>query len=255
MAGEVRTEVRDGVGWITLSRPEKRNALTVAMWRALPKAVRALADRQDLVALVLQGAEGTFGAGADLTDIVAATESRATATEYCLDVVTALHAVATAPLPTVAVISGVAAGGGAELALACDLRIADPGAKITFPFARMGVVPDQLTLQRLAATVGPSRARRLVLTGETVDAAQALAIGLVDLVSEAGGARAYDANLSRLAPPGISKRPNRDEARPRRRRDDVRPRRSHRPHGRLDGGGRSTSGRASVSGEGLTERR
>lgn len=186
MAGEVRTEVRDGVGWITLSRPEKRNALTVAMWRALPKAVRALADRQDLVALVLQGAEGTFGAGADLTDIVAATESRATATEYCLDVVTALHAVATAPLPTVAVISGVAAGGGAELALACDLRIADPGAKITFPFARMGVVPDQLTLQRLAATVGPSRARRLVLTGETVDAAQALAIGLVDLVSEAG---------------------------------------------------------------------
>jgi enoyl-CoA hydratase/carnithine racemase len=185
--GEIRAEVRSGVGWVTLSRPEKRNALTTAMWTALPGVVHALIARDDLVAIVLQGAEGTFGAGADLEDVVAATAGRTEATEYCTRVVTALLAVATAPLPTLALVAGVAAGGGAELALACDLRVAEQSASFAFPFARLGVVPDRFTLERLVATVGATRARRLVFTGETVDATLALSIGLVDEVTDEGG--------------------------------------------------------------------
>lgn len=193
--GEIRTEVRDGVGWVTVARPEKRNALTVAMWGAIPGALRGLAARDGLVAIVLQGAEGTFGAGADLEDVLAATEGRAEAESYCVTVVAALLAVAGCPLPTVALVSGVAAGGAAELAIACDVRLADPGASLSFPFARHGIVPDRFTLERLVALVGPSAARRLVFTGERVDASRAHALGLVDEVTADGelasGAQAW----------------------------------------------------------------
>ncbi len=184
--GEIQAEVRARIGWVTLSRPQKRNALTTAMWRAIPGVLHALAARQDVLSIVLTGAEGTFAAGADLEDVLAATAGRAEALSYCTSIVTALLAVATAPLPTLALVEGVAAGGGAELALACDLRVADPSASFSFPFARLGVVPDRFTLDRLAATVGATNARRLVFTGETVDAARALSMGLVDEVCETG---------------------------------------------------------------------
>jgi enoyl-CoA hydratase/carnithine racemase len=180
--GELRTEVKDRVGYVTLYRPAKRNALTREMWSALPGVVQALSSRTDLVAIALQGAEGTFGAGADLGDVLEASTDWASAEAYCTAVVTALLAVATTELPTVAWVAGIAAGGGAELALACDLRVADVTASFAFPFARLGVVPDRFTLDRLTATVGPSTARRLVLTGEVVDAKAALAMKLVDEV-------------------------------------------------------------------------
>jgi enoyl-CoA hydratase/carnithine racemase len=185
--GAVRTEVVDRVAFVTIDRPEKRNALTRAMWHAIPEALRSLAARDDIVAVMLQGAGGNFGAGADLDDVVAATEGRLEAEAYCTDVVAALLAVATWRLPTFALVQGVAAGGGAELALACDLRIADPDASFAFPFARLGVVPDRFTLERLAALVGVSAARRLVFSGEKVEASRALAMGLVDEVIAPGG--------------------------------------------------------------------
>lgn len=185
--GEIRAEVRDGVGWVTIARPAKRNALTAAMWGAIPGALASLVARDDVAGVVLQGAEGTFGAGADLEDVLAATASRELAMEYCTTVVTALLAVAKAPLPVVALVAGVAAGGAAELALACDLRFADPDASFSFPFARLGIVPNRFTLERLSALVGPGVARRLVFTGESVDALRALEIGLVDEVTESDG--------------------------------------------------------------------
>ena len=184
--GEIRTEIRDDVGWVTLARPGKKNALTVAMWTAIPGAFRALAAREELVAVVVQGADGTFGAGADIEDVVRATLGRAEAEAYCRVVVTAILAIATCPLPTVALVAGVAAGGAAEIAIAADVRFAGAGATFSFPFARLGVVPDAFTLQRLLRLVGPSRARRIVLTGEKVDAPRALAMGLVDEVADEG---------------------------------------------------------------------
>jgi len=181
--GEIRTEARDGVGWVTIARPQKRNALTVAMWTAIPAAMQSLSEREDLVAIFLQGADGNFGAGADLEDVARAGESRSLADDYCGDVVRALLAIATVPLPTVALVQGVAAGGGAELAIACDVRLAEPTASFSFPFARLGIVPDAFTLARLKDLVGASTARRLVFTGETVDASRAHDLGLVDEVT------------------------------------------------------------------------
>ena len=185
--GEIRGEVRDGVGWVTIARPEKRNALTRAMWNELPLVFGDLAARDGVVGIVIHGEGGTFGAGADLEDVLAATAGRAEAEAYCTEVVTALLAVASCPAPTVALVSGVAAGGGAELAIACDLRFADVGASFSFPFARLGVVPDRFTLARLASLLGASTAKRFVFSGETLDATCAHGIGLVDEVVAAGG--------------------------------------------------------------------
>jgi enoyl-CoA hydratase/carnithine racemase len=184
--GEIRVEVRDDIGWLTIARPTKRNALTASMWTAIPEVIRALAARDDLAAIFLQGAEGTFAAGADLEDVVAATAGPAEAAAYCTSVVTALLAVATCRLPTIAFVAGAAAGGGAELAIAADVRVADTSAVFSFPFARLGVTPDRFTLERLVALVGASHARRFVFTGETIDATRALAIGLVDEVVPLG---------------------------------------------------------------------
>jgi len=184
--GSVLTDVRDGIGWITLNRPHKKNALTRAMWASLPDVLADLAARGDVTAVALRGASGTFGAGADLGDVLAATESRKLAEEYCTLVVRGLLAVAKCALPTVALLEGVAAGGGAELALAADVRIADSRAVLSFPFARLCVVPDRFTLGRLAAIVGPSIARNLALTGKMMSADEAMAVRLVDEVVAAG---------------------------------------------------------------------
>jgi len=180
--GEIQVDVVDGLGWITIARPEKKNALTIEMWCALPGALRSLADRNGVVGVVLRGQDGNFGAGADLEDVLAATAGADEAEAYCTDVVRAILALATTPLPTLALLEGVAAGGAAELAIACDLRFADPGSSLTFPFARLGVVPDRFTLGRLVALVGASTARRVVFTGESIAASRALGLGLVDEV-------------------------------------------------------------------------
>jgi enoyl-CoA hydratase/carnithine racemase len=185
--GEVRFVVRDGVGFVTIARPGKKNALTMAMWRAIPGVFAALEAREDVVGIVMQGEGGNFGAGADLEDVLAATSGRAEALAYCTDVANALLAVATSPLPTLALMDGVAAGGGAELALMCDQRIAQDGATICFPFARIGVVPDRFTLGRLVGLVGHGHASRLVFSGESIDASRAASWGLIDEAVAAGG--------------------------------------------------------------------
>jgi enoyl-CoA hydratase/carnithine racemase len=186
--GKVVVDVRGAVGWITLTRPSKRNALTIEMWRAIPEAVESLSSRDDVLAIAVLGAEGTFSSGADLEDVLAATASREVADVYCSEVVRALLSLATGSLPTVALVQGVATGGGAELALACDVRIAEEGAAFSFPFARLGIVPDRFTLERLAGLVGPSNARRYVFSGEPIDAARAPSLGLVDEVVSPGTA-------------------------------------------------------------------
>jgi enoyl-CoA hydratase/carnithine racemase len=178
--GEVSAVVHDGLAWVTVARPEKKNALTLAMWNAIPGVMGSLAGDDEVLGVVIRGAKGDFGAGADLEDVLAATDGRARAEAYCRAVVTALLAVATLPLPTLALVDGVAAGGAAELALACDMRVAQQGASFSFPFARLGVVPDRFTLARLTALVGLSAARRVVFSGEPIDAAHALTMGLVD---------------------------------------------------------------------------
>jgi enoyl-CoA hydratase/carnithine racemase len=182
--GHIGVTVEDGLGVVTIDRPHKKNAVTTSMWGAIADAMAELAARADVRLIALQGAGGSFGAGADLEDVLAATASESAARDYAAQVVTALLSVANAPLPTMALVSGVAAGGAAELALACDVRVADASATFAFPFARLGIVPDRFTLDRLASLVGASTARRLVFTGEAVAACRARDIGLVDELTD-----------------------------------------------------------------------
>lgn len=180
--GEVLGHIDGQLGVVTLARPGKHNAMTRSMWAALPVVLHRVASCSGVEAVVIRGADNSFSAGADLSEVLAATASEDEATEFCTGVVSALLAVARCPLPTIAALQGVAAGGGAEIALAADLRIAEHGATLQLPLARLGVVPDGFTLQRLISLAGPSAARLLLFAGRAMEAEHCLRIGLMDEV-------------------------------------------------------------------------
>jgi len=173
---------RDGaVAIVTLDRPEAMNALNVETLSALRDELRGLAD--DVRVVVLTGAgDRAFAAGADIKymrglDVAAAKEWGALGHET-----TGL--LETMPRPTIAAINGFALGGGCELALACDVRYASPKAKLGQPEINLGIIPGWGGTQRLARVCGIGVAKELILTGRTVDAEEALRIGLVNAVHD-----------------------------------------------------------------------
>lgn len=174
MIGEYRGE---GVCVLTLSRPEKANALTSEMLHDLEARISAAAGDADLRALVLTGAGKVFCAGADLEAARAGL-----ATDPVWERLSA--AIANFPVLTIAALNGSAAGGSLGMVLACDLRVAVPGAKIFYPVMRLGFLPQPSDPARLAALVGPAWAKLILLGGEKVDASDAQRIGLVDRVTE-----------------------------------------------------------------------
>lgn len=179
-SGEVSLVVADARATITLRRPEKHNALTGAMWDEITRLVDEAAARPDVRILVIEGAGTVFSAGADLGEVLDATAGDDAARRYCQRVVGALLAVASCPVPTVAVVDGPASGGGVELAVAADHRIGTPRTTMQLPFATLGVVPDEFTLSRLRALVGPSFAQWMVLRGRHIDAGTCHRRGLLE---------------------------------------------------------------------------
>ncbi len=172
--------VDDGIATITVNRPEKRNALNTAVRRELVDALDALRAGGDVRVLILTGAgEKAFVAGADVAEFAARTplEQRAAMTGRSV-----FEELAAFPWPTIAMINGYALGGGCELALACDLRVAARSARLGQPEIKLGLIPGGGGTQRLPRLVGLGAAMRLVLTGELIDAEEAARIGLVDLV-------------------------------------------------------------------------
>lgn len=201
-SGDIRVSHRGTIAKVTLSRPHKRNSLTAGMWRSLETVVTELGRSDTLDAIVLTGEGDAFSAGADLVEVHAATESRSAAEAYCHAIVAALAAVAWSPVPTVALLNGVASGGGAEIALAADIRLGLPGAAIQFPMSRLGVVPDALTVDRLVGAVGPVRAHWLLMTGRLVDTHACRQIGLIDELldeTDTGADAALSALVDELA--------------------------------------------------------
>ncbi len=191
----------DGIGQIVISRPERRNALNHAALDALHDAV-GRAARDELRVLVLTGSDDQFCSGADLKELEDLEFTNAL--RRMLDDLAAL------PFPTIAAISGACMGLGAQLALACDLRVATGDARFAVPVAKLGLMVDHWTIQRLALQVGHSTARWMVLTATPVDAARAHQLGFVqDLVADGDdtpGARSLAAaeelaaSIARLAP-------------------------------------------------------
>ena len=168
----IAVETEDGLREIRLARPDKANALTEAMLAALVEAVEAAGDER---ALILTGEGRVFSAGADLE---AAKAGLATSPlwERLSGAVAAFAGL------TIAALNGTLAGGACGMALACDLRLAVPGAKVFYPVMRLGYLPQPSDPARLARLVGPARAKLILLAGAKVEAEEALAWGLIDRI-------------------------------------------------------------------------
>ena len=182
--GAIRYEVDDRVATITIDRPEKRNAMTYAVLREFHEAV-ARAGADDAVhAVVLTGAGGAFCAGTDLSDLAATPEEDRSGAGRPRDGSRAEPwPLVACPKPVVAAVDGPAVGMGAEFATQCDVRLASDRARFGWNFVQRGLVPDtgagSFLLPRL---IGPSAALRLLLSGELIDAAEALRLGFVAAV-------------------------------------------------------------------------
>ena len=179
MSAVVRLEVEDGIGVIRLDRPPM-NALNDEVQHGLIAASKEATERKDVSAVIVYGGAKVFAAGADIKQM--ADMSYTDMADHSLLLQDFTRALARIPKPTVAAITGYALGGGCEVALACDFRIAAKGAKLGQPEVLLGIIPGAGGTQRLARLVGPARAKDIVFTGRFVDADEALAIGLVDEV-------------------------------------------------------------------------
>lgn len=181
MSDGLRVDIAGAVGTITLDRAPKRNAVTYEMWTALGGACHRLAADRAVRVVVLRGAGDHFCAGADITELL---EPRPAGVPSFMDVnMAAEHALASLPKPVVAVIQGDCIGGGAALAIDCDIRLAAPGSRFGITPAKLGIVYPPASLERAVRLLGPA-AKRLLYTGDLIDAAEALRIGLVDEVVE-----------------------------------------------------------------------
>jgi methylglutaconyl-CoA hydratase len=193
----VRSEQRGAVAVWTLDRPDRRNSLSRAALCALGKLARDAAQNPSIRAVVVTGAgDKAFCAGADLKERQGMTDSdvRALLELYR----TELGALDRSVKPVVAAINGVAFGGGLELALACDLRVAAPHALLALPETTLGIIPGAGGTQRLPRVVGEARAKEMILLGRRLDASEALAWGLVNRVSQ--GTNVLDDALAWIEP-------------------------------------------------------
>ncbi|TSB17719.1 enoyl-CoA hydratase/isomerase family protein [Streptomyces benahoarensis] len=194
----VNFEIADGVGTIRLDRPPM-NALDIATQDRLRELADEATRRDDVRAVVVRGSEKVFAAGADIKEMqrmdYAAMVVRSKALQE------AFSAIARIPKPVVAAVTGYALGGGCELALCADFRIAAENAKLGQPEILLGVIPGAGGTQRLSRLVGPSKAKDLIFTGRHVRADEALTIGLVDRVVPAtevfDAAHAWAAQLAK----------------------------------------------------------
>jgi enoyl-CoA hydratase/carnithine racemase len=188
---------RGTVGILTLCRPQRKNALSREMLDAFAAMRARVQADTELRALIITGSGDAFCAGADLKEraTMSDVEVRAQLDRYR----SALTWLDTASVPVVAAINGAALGGGLELALLCDLRIAAPTAILGLPETRLGIIPGAGGTQRLVHVVGESMAKRMILLGERIDAQTALARGLVHQLASSAEAL-LDETLTFIAP-------------------------------------------------------
>jgi enoyl-CoA hydratase len=173
-------DVAERIATITVNRPDKLNALNDALMAELRIAIAEARRRADVGGILLTGAGRAFVAGADIGELAdqTAVEGKARAMRGQQ----VFRRFETSPKPTIAAVNGFALGGGCELAMACHLRIAAESAKFGQPEVKLGIVPGYGGTQRLPRLVGKGRALQLLLTGDMIDAAEALRIGLVNRV-------------------------------------------------------------------------
>ena len=201
-------EREDGIAIITMNRPKVMNALSMATMHDLDAAIDELAADPEVGAIVLTGAgEKAFVGGADIAEFNSL-ESAGEAAAYALRGQAVLGKIETLSKPVIAAINGYALGGGCELAMACDLRLAADTARLGQPEINLGIIPGYGGTQRLPRLVGPGQAKLLCFSGDMIDAAEALRIGLVDRVVPAADllaeAKALARKLAAKAPVALA---------------------------------------------------
>jgi enoyl-CoA hydratase len=179
----VKSEVSDSIATLVIDRPDVKNALDLETVNSIRESLRKLEADASVGVLIITGSgETAFVSGADINDIRARGRDEGLAA-----INSSLFAeIERFPRPTIAAVNGYALGGGCELALACDIRIASDMAKFGQPELGLGIIPGAGATQRLPRIVGMGRAKHLILTGEIIDAKQALEIGLVSAVTPPG---------------------------------------------------------------------
>lgn len=183
IAEVVHVERRDAVLLLTLDRPGRLNAVGSDTAAQLQAALDVADADPTIRAIVVTGAGRAFSAGADITELDTL-ESPADFARFVRSLTDALDRLAASPLPSIAAVNGLALGGGFEVALACDLRIASPSARLGVPEVKLGVLPAAAGTQRLARQLPAAVAKWLIMTGEPFGAAQALQYGLLNDISD-----------------------------------------------------------------------
>ncbi|PKH42107.1 Enoyl-CoA hydratase/carnithine racemase [Nocardioides alpinus] len=186
MSDHLVVERRDAVATVILNRPDSHNAINVAMYGDLPDVVRALDADPTVKVIVMRGA-GTrsFASGADISEFEAERSDAVKAKAYNEKVAAAEHAIEELTKPSIAMIHGYCIGGGAGLALACDIRFADRAAKFAITPAKLGLVYSLESSKRMVDLVGPSRTKWILYSGLQVPAERAYELGLFDEVVDA----------------------------------------------------------------------
>ncbi|MFE9747633.1 enoyl-CoA hydratase/isomerase family protein [Saccharothrix saharensis] len=191
----LRLDTAGPVATLTIDRPAKRNAMSYDMWSALPGLLDEVRRDDDVRVLVVRGGEH-FSAGADISEFSTLRKGADGAAKYGEAVHNGERAIATLGKPTIAAITGFCIGGGCEIALACDLRVAAADARFGITPAKLGIVYNFTSTKQLVDVVGPAWAKQILFSGEIIDAATALRIGLVNEVHPADALEARVAQLS-----------------------------------------------------------
>jgi enoyl-CoA hydratase/carnithine racemase len=192
--------IEKGVARLRLTRPEKRNSLTRSVCALLHAALTAAADDPMCRAVVIEGSGGSFASGADLKDLERLRGSRPLLLAMYRELRATQELLYAMDRPTIAAIDGYCFGAGLSLALACDLRLASSRSIFSAPPARLGLIYSDREVWRLALRIGTARARDLLFTGRRVEAVEALQLGLIERMTDAGGfAAALDEMLGQLA--------------------------------------------------------
>ncbi|SEM57776.1 enoyl-CoA hydratase [Bradyrhizobium sp. OK095] len=181
--GKILQHTAGGVGVITFNNPDKRNAMSLEMWEGFGEALTALRDDDAVRVVILRGAGGkAFVSGADISQFEKTRHNAAASEEYAKRSVAQRALLADYPKPTIACIEGFCLGGGMQVAMLADIRLAAHGSQFGIPAAKLGIAYGYDGLKHLVSLVGPSWARLLMYTGMRIDTVEALRIGLVERV-------------------------------------------------------------------------
>src|SRR5215472_12762223 len=181
--GKILKDVADGVGVVTFNNPDKRNAMSLDMWEGFGLALTELRDDQNVRVVILVGAgDKAFVSGADISQFEKTRHNAAASEQYSKNSAAQRALLANYPKPTISCIRGFCLGGGMQLAMLTDIRIAAEDSQFGIPAARLGIAYGYDGLRNLVSLVGPSWARLIMYTGMRIDSKEALRIGLVDRV-------------------------------------------------------------------------